>query len=260
MVRSLSHLSLFGRHRAQVALRRDSRLTRKEIRKTNTPRIVLLGFMALVGANFITPAFRTDQRGSYPDSISVHGFIGRPSVDTAQVFVTMHGLRFVIPRNDLLDATIGVSGTAALKLTMLLPDFEGATSETINCFYSGNWKDCPRIVQVFLPSDEGPPGNKSAGIPIVESERGLSHEMVYGLARAKHILGGYLYFGKNKSDDFLIACSTSVTGLDKCLVHGTVADRIDFVYAFHESQLAHWREIDAGVKHRLNAFLVGGAK
>lgn len=257
MVRSLSHPSLFGWHRAQVALRRDSRLKRKEMRKTNTSHVGSLVFMVLVGTNFIAPALGADQRGSYSDSISVHGFIDRPSVDTAQVFVTMHGIRFVIPRNDLLDATIGVSGTAALKLTMLLPDFEGATSETINCFYSGNWKDCPRIVQVSLPSNEGPPGNKSAGIPSVESERGLSHEMVYGLAKAKHILGGYLYFGKNKSDDFLIACSTSVTGLDKCLVHGTVADRIDFVYAFHESQLAHWREIDSGVNQKLNMFLAG---
>lgn len=224
-----------------------------------SPAVLLIaGFVA----NQLIPTLSLPQTPS--EVLSVRAFSRNPSTDASPVRATIKGLHFVIPRDYLTWADVTLAGDATLVLALRLPDFQGATNETIGCFVPKTWYHCPLQVVVSIP--EGWPHIRSNSVAIVERQRNQAHEMVYGLAKLTKPGGWpgdwYVHIAKNANDDFIIECAPMYhrtfdgQPIDDCSVHGEIAGKLSFNYTFHESQLAHWQQIDAGINRLLNSFLV----
>jgi hypothetical protein len=212
----------------------------------------LLRLVAFAFANLLSfaGAFADEPLDLRYESLSIRPVIDQPSTETYPVYVTMRGLRLIIPRNYIINAFYSF-GKIGLLLGMVLPEFEGATENTIRCFHSKFWLQCPLTIEIGIPSDEGPPGE---GNPLVEAERNLpDHEMLFGLAKSKRAGGVFLYFGNTEKDDLYIPCHS----VESCQVHSVLGGRVAFEYIYHQSQLKDWRTIHESVTRIVNSFIVG---
>lgn len=187
------------------------------------------------------------------ESLSIRPIIDQPSTETYPVHITIRGMRLTVPRNYINNASF-LFGKLGLVLEMSLPRFEGATEGTIHCFYSKFWLQCPLVVEIAIPADEGPPGE---GNPLVEAERNLpDHEMLFGLAKSKNARDTFLYFGNTEKDDLYIACGA----VESCQVHSALGERVVFEYKYHQSQLKDWRTIHESVTRIVNSFVAGNVR
>lgn len=199
-------------------------------------------------------AFGDETPDPRSESLSIRSIVDQPSTEVYPVHITIRGMRLNVPRNYINDARF-LFGKIGLMLEMSLPRFEGATEDTIHCFYSKFWLQCPLVVEIAIPADEGPPGE---GNPLVEAERNLpDHEMLFGLAKSKRARDVFLYFGSTEKEDLYIECNSYI---ESCGAHSVLGERVVFEYKYHRSQLKDWHTIHDNVTRIVNSFVAGNVR
>jgi hypothetical protein len=195
------------------------------------------------------------------DTLSVPGFLGRPSTEKWGVQIKANGLHFGIPRNYLYSAALRPNYGVFFQIVAALPDFDGANTSNIDQFQGPNWWKYPNTITMALSV-----GNENRNRNTLEhAAQGELQDTEFGLKLAKgDPRYPYLDVFVNLEKHAVVECETKGApdnGLSfpkRCRVWVTVADRVTFQCEYLREQLKNWQAINKGIHALLGRFSIKG--
>lgn len=188
------------------------------------------------------------------DTISVPNFVAQPSLSTEPVDLHIGSSHWQIPRNYLFVARVGKdTGRAFFYLLATIPDFSGATKESIRCFTSSRPRNlnCENVVAVY----RGYVSARRYQEKLFEALATHETEQVYGLEKFVGRVTGlgtadhYIFRGSSAKDTVAYSCRTRGSGnlTGYCRASVDLTDDLTITYEFEPERLPDWRLIHRGI-------------
>lgn len=193
------------------------------------------------------------------DELSVRSFLGQPSLRVDPVTFEMGRVQFNVPRNYLESITLSpVTHKVMFSIVASLPNFEGATANTISCFKSQNWYGCPDVV-VLRPRAVS---NYMREKLFASMPHPLPSKDAFGLIRLAPKFdvapGEYYVSSDNEIDSpIIIRCTLSSEPLQYCMGFYDIGQEMEVAYQFLKPRLADWQAISNGVAKLVSKFRTG---
>jgi hypothetical protein len=191
------------------------------------------------------------------DTISVPGFLGRPSIETSIIDLKAKGTHFAIPRNYLESAAIQTNYGVFFRIVTTFPEFIGASAENLEQFRAPNWWRYPNTIVIAHTRGLDPNRNRHL---LAGAVNGKLEDTGFGLELAKRYSYDDVFV--NFDDHAAFQCEqkgvpdNGLTYPRRCREWVTVGNGVTFQCEFLRDQLKNWRAINDGIHKLLHRFVV----
>lgn len=187
-----------------------------------------------------------------------------PTDSTSLVIVRVGHARFHIPANYILFGSARRSETPLKQLAMvaLLPDLAGYSLPTAQDFADTSAES--RVVSLTIRDETLPVTGRErlerVFLPQVQNPQGTPVDnslMLYTFKPESGYRSEELYVGEGDGGAVLLRCTkpSAEVPAPNCRTDMTLANGLALTYHFKRTQLPRWREIDAGIRALMGAFM-----